>query len=143
LHFAFCSLQFAVALLALSCIAPSVTQQVSSNGFASVQEGSYNGTLRLKNGNPRIETIAAPWRRQIEDDPNFLTRVGEKYFNIPEGSEFRYKYVAEDSVAKNIVLRYFASAPKPVIFAGWQLLFVFSEPRRSLTRVYASEVPLE
>ena len=127
----------------LACATPSIVRRVSAGGFAAVQEGRYHGYLRYRNGMPEFERMASDWRRQIEGEPGFLRSVGEKYFYLPAQSEFRFMSVAEDSVQKQIVLRYFAYDPKPVIFAGWQLQFVFSQRDRSLVEVRATEVPLE
>jgi len=138
-------LEFCLAALALAaaCSAPGLTRRALAGDMAIVREGRYQGTLRIKDGDQKTVEKVEPLRRQIEEDPGFLRQVGEKYFSIPAVSDFRYKYVAEDSVAKRLVLRYFASDPHPIIYAGWQLLFEFSEPNMSLVQVLATEVPLE
>ena len=132
----------ALMLLATAC-SYSIVRRVSAWDFELVQEGRYRGNVRVKNGDARLTALAADWRREIEDEPEFLRRVCEQHFSVPESTGFRFMYVGEDSAARRVVLRYFGFAPKPFVIAGWQVQFVFDEKSRRLKAVYAAEVPLE
>ena len=117
--------------------------RVSENDYALVQEGRYEGNLRIKNGDPEIEKLVKPWRREIEDNPEVMRGIAEKYYSIPMESGFGYMYVGADSVSHRVVLRYFAYDPHPVIMAGWQIMFVFDRGAKKLVNVCTTEVPLE
>jgi hypothetical protein len=132
-----------IVLLGLGCGAMSLARRVSERGFALVQEGRYAGSVRIKNGDPVLEKLVRGWRDELESDPGIMSRAAGKFFVLPDSCPFHYMYVAEDSAQGKVLLRYFAYDPKPVIMAGWQLLFVFDRRARRLDRVYASEVPLE
>jgi hypothetical protein len=108
-----------------------------------VQEGRYGGNVLVRNSDERLTALAAGWRREIEADPVFLRRVAERYFSVPESTEFRFMYLGEDSASRQLILRYFGFAPKPFVIAGWQVQFVFDRANRRLFRVYTQEVPLE
>jgi hypothetical protein len=134
----------AVAALALAAgCASQIAARVAQNDFALVQEGRYPGRARIANGDPALEKLVKPWRAEIEGNPELLRAIAEKYFSLPEESHFKYMYVGEDASADQVVLRYFAHDPHPIIMAGWQIFLVFDRRAKSLAAVYASEVPLE
>jgi hypothetical protein len=117
--------------------------RITANDYALAQEGTYAGHLRIKNGDPRLEALVRPWREEVDEHPELLRGVAEKYFSLPEPLEFHYMYIGEDSVAHRVLLRYFAYDPHPVIMAGWQVQLVFDAGTKRLLEVYTTEVPLE
>ena len=131
-----------VLLMAAAC-AQSIVGRLRANDYALIQEGHYSGSVLIRNGDVRIEKLVAPWRAALEDEPELLRGAGAKYFSIPPAVPFHYMYVAEDSAAHRLILRYFAYEPKPMVIAGWQLQFVFDERSGKLVGGYAQELPLE
>jgi len=132
-----------VLVLFLACTPQNLVRTVSAADYALVQEGRYQGSVRVMNNDPRLKQLAEGWRRQIEADPAFLCGIADRFFSLPDTTGFRFMYVGRDSAARRIILRYFAFAPKPFIIAGWQVQFVFDGQSRRLKAVYALEVPLE
>ena len=132
----------ALLLIAAAC-SYSIVRRVSAHDFELVQEGRFEGNVRVRNGDARLTSLVEGWRQEIEAEPEFLRRICGQYFSVPESTEFRFMYVGEDSSARRVILRYFGFAPKPFIIAGWQVQFVFDEQSRRLKALYAAEVPLE
>lgn len=129
-------------LLMLAGCAMNLATRLAADDFAVVRLGRYPGDVHIMNGNPRLERLVAPWRAELESNPDLLHRAAGKYFSMPREPEFHYMSVGEDSTTGRVLLRYFAYAPKPVVYAGWQLQFVF-DSRGRLLDVFAAELPLE
>ncbi|MEO0086693.1 MAG: hypothetical protein ABIK77_00230 [candidate division WOR-3 bacterium] len=82
------------------------------------------------------------WHCYFIKNLNYLKQLCEKFFSIPEESNFEFKFFAYDSLNKKYLMRYFAFKPNPIDIAGWQVIFIFNA-RGDLDKVYISEVPLE
>jgi hypothetical protein len=133
---------FALVLCVSGC-APRFVRRVQARDFSMVREGRYGNHVEIRNGDSVLVARVHYWRDRIEDDPEFLPRIAEKFYYIPGNVRFHFTYVGEDRSRDAVVLRYFAYAPKPVIIAGWQVQFVFDGSTRRLREVLTTEVPLE
>ena len=138
-----CRLFVFVAVGLAACATSGIIAKVAQDNYALVQEGHYSGSVRVKNDDSTLQKLVQPWRHEIEANPEFMRGIAEKYFSMPIESRFGYMYTGEDSAARRVLLRYFAYDPHPIVYAGWQIQFVFDRPAKKLVSVYAVEVPLE
>jgi len=86
---------------------------------------------------------AAPLKADAECHEQILRQLVREHISAKMPLEFHFMYVAQDSVNRRLVLRYFARAWDQTEFAGWQVQLVYALPGLLPERAFVQTLPLE
>jgi len=90
-----------------------------------------------------LSAKAALLRADVESHEQVLRKLVRDRISAKSPLEFQLMYVAQDSVNRQLVLRYFSRAAVQQEIAGWQVQLVYSLPSLRPVRAYVQAVPLE
>jgi hypothetical protein len=108
-----------------------------------VDSGRYPGPLRILSPDHPLAAKAASLRADVECHEQILRQLVRDRISAKAPLEFRFMYVAQDSLNSRLVLRYFARAWDQTDFAGWQVQLVYTLPSLRPERAYVQTLPLE
>lgn len=112
-------------------------------GGPAVVEGHYPDYLVMLPNDHPLARRSERLRQDIEGHEYLIRQLARSRFDIRPPLEFMFMYVGYDSLNSNVVLRYFARNPEPIVYAGWQVQLVYALPALRLVRAYVEQVPLE
>ncbi len=130
-------------LLIAACPPESQVRLLARTDGPPVIVGHYPDYLVMLPGDHQLVRKTERLRHDIESNESLIRQLARSRFDIRPPLEFMFMYVGYDSLNANVVLRYFARNPDPVIYAGWQLQLVYALPTLRLVRAYIEQVPLE
>ena len=130
----------------LQCRGVNASQSVTRFEAADappVDSGRYPGRLRMIASGDPLSTKAALLRADVEAHEPILRKLLRERISVKSPLEFRFMYVAQDSLNHQLILRYFSRAADQTEFAGWQVQLVYSLPSLQPVHAYVQPVPLE
>jgi len=130
-------------LLIAACPPRSQVRLLDRSDGPPVIVGHYPDYLVMLSGEHRLVRKTEWLRHDVESNESLIRQLARSRFDIRPPLEFMFMYVGYDSLNSNVILRYFARDPDPVIYAGWQIQLVYALPALRLVRAYVEQVPLE
>ncbi len=130
-------------LLLMACAPRSQVLMLTRSDGPPVFEGHYPDYLVMLSGDHPLVHRTERLRRDVESHEYLVRQLARGRFDIRPPLEFVFMYVGYDSLNSNVILRYFARNPDPVVYAGWQVQLVYALPPLRLVRAYVEQVPLE
>ncbi len=130
----------------LQCRGVSSSQSVTRFTVADappVDSGRYPGPLRMLTSGDPLSARTGLLRTDVEAHESVLRAILRGRISVKSPLEFRFMYVARDSLNQRLILRYFSRAADQSELAGWQVQLVYSLPSLQPVHAYVEPVPLE